>query len=72
MPLVEANTPCGQCTLMAATIITDTINAPATGPNRPSAINTPLTISVTAAVVANRRPGRKPSASKNPAVPAIP
>ena len=47
MPFDWANTPFGQCTLSAATTMTDTISAGPIGPKRPSVTSTPLAISVT-------------------------
>src|SRR5258706_307017 len=67
-----ANRPFFKWTLTAATIITDSISAGPTGPNKPSAVSRPPANSAVAAVAANMRPGRKPSISRNPAVPARP
>src|SRR5512135_2936642 len=52
--------------------MTETMRAGPTGPKRPSAIRRPLATSAVAATVAKKRPGWKPSPSKNPAVPASP
>ncbi len=45
MPFDIANRPLGQCTLIAATIITATMSAGPTGPKSPAATSTPLTTS---------------------------
>jgi hypothetical protein len=72
MPLFIAKTPCAQCTLTAATIITDTINPPATGVRNPAASSRPPATSAAEAAAANNRPGLNPRASKKPAVPVSP
>jgi hypothetical protein len=72
MPFVAANSPFFQCTLPAATIMTDSTRAGPTGPNRPSATRRPPSISERDAVMTNSRLGRNPNCSKNPAVPASP
>ena len=65
-----ANRPFCQCTLPAATIITETTSAGPAGPRSPRATSRPPANSLAPAAAANGRPGRKPSCSKNPAVPA--
>ena len=54
-----------QCTVIAATIITEIMSAGPIGPRKPSATSRPLAISVTDAAAAKVRPGRKPRWTKN-------
>src|SRR5687767_1777483 len=72
MPLSLAKSPCSQCTVMAATIMTEIMSAGPTGPRKPSATRIPLVISVIDAAAANARPGRNPRWVKNSPVLANP
>ena len=66
IPFAEAKTPCFQCTLPAATTMTEITRAGPTGPRNPSAKRPPPTTSVSAAAAANVRPGRNPSRFHEP------
>ena len=66
MPFDCANT-FGQCTLIAATIITDSISAGPTGPSSPSATSTPLVNSAAPAAAANVPAGPEAQAFEEPA-----
>src|SRR5207237_153642 len=57
IPLLAANNPCSQCTVIAATIMTETIRAGPIGPSKPSATSRPLTISLNDAAAAKAGPG---------------
>ena len=65
-------TPFFQCTVSAATIITDSMSAEPMGPRKPNAIEDAAHELGSASREREERPGRKPSISKNPAVPASP